>query len=93
MLEIEEAKRPKASEILTEIGKMKITINSKQYIKKEKVLGKGGYGYVELLQYSTALFALKIIDIGSKDIGRFKNEVEILKKLNHTNLLRYVEAE
>lgn len=67
--------------------------NSYKY-KKETFISEGGFGKV--YTYSgpnNKLFAVKVIDLNkdnsNKSIEQAENEIKILKKMNHPNIIKY----
>lgn len=55
-------------------------------IEKIKILGKGNFGVVYLVKNKDKLYALK--KIYNSDNKSFYNEVKILSKLNHQNIIK-----
>ena len=75
---------------ITKVGSIiKIKNSSYKYIKE---LGKGGGGEVKKLELDGKYFALKIIE-KNKDISLYKNEISILKKFKHENIVQYIDNE
>lgn len=69
-----------------------------QYILKENI-GKGSYGEVRMAylradRLEKRPFAVKIIEknLHQKELKRFLREIEILKSLDHPNVVRFYEA-
>jgi calcium-dependent protein kinase len=61
-----------------------------------ETIGKGGYGEVKKVQdmFTNALYAMKVIQkrkLGIVNLVTLNNEVEILKKLDHPNILKLCE--
>ena len=63
----------------------------------KKILGKGNYGKVYLIEYNNKKYALKKIPIISfndeeEDLAKYENEVEFLSNLRNDNIIRYYES-
>ena len=71
--------------------------SQKQTYKIIKKIGEGSFGVVYLVQYlkTSSLCVIKKIDFGGltkEEIKESYNEVNILKKLDHPNIIKFIEV-
>ena len=71
--------------------------SQKQTYKIVKKIGEGSFGVVYLAQYlkTSSLCVIKKIDFGGltkEEIKESYNEVNILKKLDHPNIIKFIEV-
>jgi len=71
--------------------------SQKQTYKIIKKIGEGSFGVVYLAQYlkTSSLCVIKKIDFGGltkEEIKESYNEVNILKKLDHPNIIKFIEV-
>ena len=61
-----------------------------------KELGRGGFGVVyEGMHASGEYYAIKrmsLANMGPEDLSAFQAEVDLLKKLRHPNIVKYIDS-
>ena len=62
-----------------------------RYVKVDRLLGKGGFGVVNLAKYNGQKVAMKqLITINDENVSRFRHECFLMKTLRHPNIVKLV---